>query len=100
MVDDQSFNFLSSALLTMFSIAVNTLSNLAIVAGHEVALTGAKVSLLSPLKDGGCKPLNLYNVCVFQKIRCVVSCAIEWFSLLSFQLACSGVKPAIAESTG
>ncbi len=70
--------------------------------GHAfVVSTGEKVSLLFPLNcSGGFTPLRLYKICVFQKIRCVVSCAIEWSSLLSFQFACSGVSHAIAVSTG
>ena len=95
-VEYQPASFFSSAFCTATFIAVKTLSSLCTVAFHDASVTGENVSLLSPLKASGFTLLNLSRICLFQKIRCVVSCAIEWLLLLSFQLACSAVKPATA----
>src|SRR5215831_19817908 len=100
MVEYNGCSFASSAVSTNFSISVKTLSNLLTVAFQEFLSTGENVSLLSPLKAAGFSPLNFASTCSSQKIRCVASCAIEWFSLLSFQFACSGVNPSIATLGG
>src|SRR6516225_7386498 len=83
-----------------FSHAVRTLSNWCIVAFQLLSSTGEKVSLLSPLKASGFVPRNLSSDCLSQKRRCVVSWAMEWLLLLSFQFACSGVSPLIAILAG
>src|SRR5262249_28778516 len=49
---------------------------------------------------GGLTPLNLARLAVFQYTRWLTSCAIEWFAVLSFHVACSKVRPSTALTAG
>src|SRR5579871_823587 len=100
MVEYHFCKVFSSAFCIACSQSERILSNCATAAAQVFSSTFVNVSLLSPLNASCSTPLNLSSDCLFQKIRCVVSCAMEWLSELSFQFACSAVNPAIAVSAG